>query len=43
MIIKQQAVACPAAWNSLPPKLHDKSLSPMTFRKKLKTYLFKIN
>ena len=34
------AVACPA-WNSLPPELHDKSLSLMTFRKKLKTYLFK--
>ena len=26
------AVACPAAWNSLPPELHDKSLSLMTFR-----------
>ena len=37
------AVACPAAWNSLPPELHDKSLSLMTFLKKLKTYLFKIN
>ena len=37
------AVACPAAWNSLPPELHDKSTSLMTFRKKLKTYLFKIN
>ena len=37
------AVACPAAWNSLPPELHDKCLSLMTFRKKLKTYLFKIN
>ena len=37
------AVACPAAWNSLPPELHDKSLSLMTFRKKLKTYLFQIN
>ena len=34
------AVACPAAWNNLPPELHDKSLSLMTFRKKLKTYLF---
>ena len=37
------AVACPAAWNSPPPELHDKSMSLMTFRKKLKTYLFKIN
>ena len=37
------AVACPAAWNSLPPELYDKSLSLMTFQKKLKTYLFKIN
>ena len=37
------AVACPAAWNSLPPELHDKSMSLMTFRKKLKTYLFKIH
>ena len=37
------AVACPAAWNSLPSELHDKSMSLMTFRKKLKTYLFKIN
>ena len=37
------AVACPAAWNRLPPELHDKSFSLMTFRKKLKTYLFKIN
>ena len=37
------AVACPAAWNSLPPELHDKSMSLNTFRKKLKTYLFKIN
>ena len=37
------AVACPATWNSLPPELHDKSLSLMTFRKKLKTYLFKTN
>ena len=37
------AVACPAAWNSLPTELHDKSLSLMTFRKKLKTYLFKTN
>ena len=37
------AVACPAAWNSLPLELHDKSLSLMTFRKKLKTYLFKTN
>ena len=30
------AVACPAAWNSLPPELHDKSMSLTTFRKKLK-------
>ena len=37
------AVACPAAWNSLPPELRDKSMSLITFRKKLKTYLFKIN
>ena len=37
------AVACPAAWNSLPPELHDKCLSLMTFQNKLKTYLFKIN
>ena len=36
-------VACPAAWNSLPPELHDKSFSLMTFRKKLKTYLFETN
>ena len=34
------AVACPAAWNSLPTELHDNSLSLLTFRKKLKTYLF---
>ena len=36
-------VACPAAWNSLSPEFHNKSLSLMTFRKKLKTYLFKTN
>ena len=35
------AVACPASWNSFPTELHDTSLSLMTFRKKLKTYLFK--
>jgi hypothetical protein len=34
------AVACPAAWNSLPTELHENSLSLLTFRKKLKTYLF---
>ena len=34
------AVACPAAWNSLPAELHEDSLSLLTFRKKLKTYLF---
>ena len=39
------AVACPAAWNSLPwqNSMRDKSMSLTTFRKKLKTYLFKIN
>ena len=30
------AVECPAAWKSLPTELHDKSLSLMTVRKKLK-------
>ena len=34
------AVACPAAWNSLPTELHENSLSLLTFRRKLKTYLF---
>ena len=33
------AVTCPAAWSSLLTELHDKSLSLMTFRKKLKTHL----
>ena len=36
-------VACPAAWNSLLPELHDKSMSLMTFPKKLKTHLFSFN
>ena len=34
------AIACPVAWNSLSTELHAESLNLMTFRKKLKTYLF---
>ena len=36
------AVACPAAWNTLPPELRDLSLSLPVFRKKLKTFLFNV-
>jgi len=31
--------ACPAAWNSLPPSLHELT-NTVTFRKHLKTHLF---
>ena len=34
------AISRPAAWNSLPPALHDKSPSVNTFRQKLKTLIF---
>jgi hypothetical protein len=33
--------ACPAAWNTLPPALTVNSLSLTTFRKQLKTFLFR--
>src|SRR5260221_13309799 len=36
------AVACPAAWNTLPPELLDFSLTLPVFRKKLKTFLFNV-
>ena len=35
------AVAGPTAWNSLPASLHDKQLSVTSFRRLLKTHLFR--
>ena len=37
------AVSSPTAWNNLSVDLHDPNLSFSCFRKKLKTYLFKIS
>ena len=34
------AISCPSAWNSLPSDIRRTDLSLLTFRKKLKTYLF---
>jgi len=34
-------VAGPTAWNSLPASLHDKQLSVTSFRRLLKTHLFR--
>ena len=34
------AVSSPSAWNSLPVDLRDPGLSLLTFRRRLKTYLF---
>ena len=35
------AMAGPAAWNSLPASLHDKQLSVTSFRRLLRTHLFR--
>ena len=37
------AVCSPTAWNNLPVDLRDPNLSLSCFRKKLKTYLFKLS
>ena len=37
------AIFSPSAWNSLPVDLRDPSLSLLSFRKKLKTYLFNVS
>ena len=34
------AISSPSAWNSLPVDLRDPGLSLLTFRRRLKTYLF---
>ena len=34
------AVSCPASWNSLPPDIRAPGISLVTFKKKLKTFLF---
>ena len=37
------AISSPSAWNSLPVDLHDPGLCLLSFRKKLKTYLFYVS
>ena len=37
------AISSPSAWNSLPVDLRDSGLCLLSFRKKLKTYLFNVS